>query len=56
MQAHGLFAQITFWFARNHVFVGKEIDGFELRQINYLRSELKQGYWAAGWSLWWLPA
>ena len=32
------------------VFVGKEIDGFELRQINHLRSELKQGY-AAGMSL-----
>ncbi len=38
------------------VFVGKEIDGFELRQINYLRSELKQGYWAPGRTPWWLPA
>jgi hypothetical protein len=28
------------------LFVGKEIRGFELRQINYLRCELKQGYWA----------
>lgn len=29
--------------AQIHVFMGKKIAEFALRQINYLRSELKQG-------------
>ena len=34
--------------SQKHVFVGREVGGFEVRQINHLRAELKEGYWAAG--------
>jgi hypothetical protein len=31
-------------YVKKHAFVGKEIDGIQLCQINYLRCELKLGY------------
>jgi hypothetical protein len=34
--------------AQKHVFVGREIGGFEVRQINHLRAKLKKGDWADG--------
>ena len=37
-----------FKMTRNRMFVGREMGGFEVRQVNHLRAELKGGYWAAG--------
>jgi len=46
MQAHGLFAQITFWFARNHVFVGNQNCDFLGSRFKHLPATCKRGFWA----------
>lgn len=33
-----------------HMFWGREIDKFEMRRVNHLQVELKEGYWAKEWN------